>query len=86
MGRLKHNPGTKHTAAAGHRTERLDYLQSMLGQLRVMAEGERCNMVAYLIGMAYIEVSDIIREERPHRIEHPDGSLPAREEKGNGTA
>lgn len=49
------------------RCEALEYLQSMLGQLRTMAEAERCGMLAYLIEMAYVEVSDIIREERPLR-------------------
>ena len=51
------------------RTDRLDYLQSMLGQLRTMAEAERCDMLAYLIEMAYIEASDIIRGERPFRVQ-----------------
>ncbi|KQZ13056.1 MULTISPECIES: hypothetical protein [unclassified Mesorhizobium] len=50
------------------RTETLDYMQSMLGQLRTMAEAERCDMLAYLIEMAYVEASDIIRGERPTRI------------------
>jgi hypothetical protein len=50
------------------RTETLDYVQSMLGQLRQMAEAERCDMLAYLVEMAYVEVSDIIRGERPLRI------------------
>lgn len=43
-------------------------MQSMLGQLRTMAEAERCDMLCYLIEMAYIEVSDIIRGERPLRV------------------
>ena len=47
------------------RTVTLDYMQSMLGQMRTMAEVERCDMLAYLIEMAYIEVSDVIRGERP---------------------
>ena len=51
------------------RTEQLDYLQSMLGQLRTMAQAERCDMLAYLIEMAYIEASDIIRGERPARVQ-----------------
>ncbi|RIK86295.1 MAG: hypothetical protein DCC69_07615 [Hyphomicrobiales bacterium] len=50
------------------RTETLDYMQAMLGQLRTMAEAERCDMLAYLIEMAYVEVSDIIRGERPLRV------------------
>jgi len=53
------------------RTETLDYIQGMLGQLRTMAQGERCDMLAYLIEMSYIEASDIIRGERPSRIQ-PD--------------
>ena len=50
------------------RTETLDFMQSMLGQLRTMAEAERCDMLAYLIEMAYVEASDIVRGERPSRI------------------
>ena len=53
---------------ARRRTETLDYLQSMLGQLRTMADAERYDMLAYLIEMAYMEASDIIRGERPSRI------------------
>jgi hypothetical protein len=44
-------------------------MQSMLGQLRTMAEAERCDMLAYLIEMAYLEASDIIRGERPARVQ-----------------
>ncbi len=63
--------------SANHRrTETLDYLQSMLGQLRTMAQAERCDMLAYLIEMSYIEVSDIIRGERPARLQ-PDQRNPA---------
>ena len=50
------------------RTDTLDYIQSMLGQLRNMAEAERCDMLAYLIEMAYVEASDIVRGVRPSRI------------------
>ncbi len=53
------------------RTETLDYIQAMLGQLRTMSEAERCDMLSYLIEMAYMEVSDIIRGERPARV-RPD--------------
>lgn len=55
-------------AYSKRRTDTLDYLQSMLGQLRTMAEAERCDLLAYLIEMAYLEVSDIIRGERPLRV------------------
>ncbi|PWJ85798.1 hypothetical protein C7441_102244 [Pseudaminobacter salicylatoxidans] len=51
------------------RTDTLDYMQSMLGQLRTMAESERCDMLPYLIEMAYVEASDIIRGERPSRVQ-----------------
>ncbi|TKT76828.1 hypothetical protein [Aquamicrobium sp. LC103] len=50
------------------RTDTLDYIQSMLGQLRTMAEAERCDMLAYLIEMSYVEASDIIRGDRPSRV------------------
>lgn len=50
------------------RSETLYYIQSMLGQLRTMAEAERCDMLSYLIEMAYIEASDIVRGERPSRV------------------
>ena len=39
----------------------------MLAQLRTMAEAEQCDMLAYLIEMAYLEASDILRGERPSR-------------------
>ncbi|MFC5385747.1 hypothetical protein ACFPLB_07165 [Aquamicrobium segne] len=51
------------------RTETLDYLQAMLGQLRTMAEAERCDMLTYLIEMAYLEAGDIIRGERPINVD-----------------
>jgi hypothetical protein len=52
------------------RSDTLDYLHAMLGQLRTMAESEGCDMLAYLIEMAYIEAADIIRGERPAHLEH----------------
>ena len=33
-----------------------------------MADAERCDMLTYLIEMAYVEASDIIRGERPARL------------------
>ena len=50
------------------RIERLRYVQAMLGELRVMAEAERCDMLTYMIEMAYIEASDIVRGQRPLRL------------------
>ena len=57
-----------HAQPGRKRSEALDYIQSMLGQLRNMAETERCDMLAYLIEMAYVEAGDILRGERPSRI------------------
>lgn len=51
------------------RTATLDYMQSMLGQLSTMAAAERCDMLAYLVEMAYLEVSDIIRGDRPLNVQ-----------------
>ena len=56
-----------HSQPGKRRDETLDYIQSMLGQLRKMAETEDCDMLAYLIEMAYLEASDILRVERPSR-------------------
>jgi hypothetical protein len=57
---MRHNDSRK-------RIETLDYMQSMLGQLRVMAENERCDMLAYLIEMAFLEAGEVARGERPSR-------------------
>ena len=58
---MRHNDNRK-------RTETLEYMQSMLGQLRVMAENERCDMLAYLIEMAFLEAGEVARGERPSRV------------------
>ncbi|MBO6636493.1 MAG: hypothetical protein JJ920_00310 [Roseitalea sp.] len=47
------------------RADRLDYIRAMLGQLRAMAEAERCDLLTYLIEMAYIEAGDVLSGERP---------------------
>ena len=54
--------------AGNMHSETLDYIRSMLGQLRMMAEAERCDMLAYLIEMAFIVARDIGRGERPARV------------------
>lgn len=46
------------------RMEKIEYVRSMLGQLRTMVEAERCEILTYLIEMAYVEASDIMRGER----------------------
>jgi hypothetical protein len=55
-------------ASAQRRTDSLDYLQAMLREMREIDEAERHDMLAYLIEMAYVEASDIIRGERPARV------------------
>lgn len=44
-----------------HKAETLEYLRAMLGQLRGMAEAGRHDMLAYLIGMAYVEAVELSR-------------------------
>lgn len=58
-----------HAQPGRKRNETLDYIQSMLAQLRTMAQAERCDMLAYLIEMAYLEASDILRGEQPSHVE-----------------
>lgn len=42
-------------------TDTLEFVHSMLGQLRRMAENERHEVLAYMIEMACIEADDILR-------------------------
>lgn len=51
-------------AAAARKAETLEFIQSMLGQLRTMAQAERYDSLAYFIEMAYIEASDIMRGDQ----------------------
>ena len=53
------------------RLESIAYIQQMLGELRTMAEIERCDMLTYMIEMAYIEAGDIRRGVRPMRQQRP---------------
>lgn len=45
--------------------ENIAYIKQMLGQLRTVADGEGCDMLCYLIEMAYIEAGDIQIGHRP---------------------
>lgn len=49
------------------RMDNIRYIQAMLGELRTLAEAERSDLLTYMIEMAYIEASDIVRGERPLR-------------------
>jgi hypothetical protein len=53
------------------RKETLEYVQAMLGQLRRMVQAERCDFLACLVEMAYVETSDILRGARPARASQP---------------
>jgi len=44
-------------------TETLDYICAMLRELRVLAHGDGADMLSYLIEMAYVEASDLMREQ-----------------------
>lgn len=68
-------------AANQRRTDSLDYLQSMLRELREIAEAERYNMLAHLIEMAYLEASDIIRGERPMRVRPTGPAVPSNQKR-----
>ena len=56
---------SKHERITTGRSDTLDYLQSMLSQMRTLADSEGYDMVAYFIGMAYTETVDISRGTRP---------------------
>ena len=43
------------------RSDQLDYVQSMLTQLRVMAATDGHDMLAYLIEMACLEAAEVLR-------------------------
>jgi|APFEC2959095171_1045051.scaffolds.fasta_scaffold00002_233 hypothetical protein len=60
-----------------HRTDTLDYLQSMLAQMRVMADAEGHAMLAYLIEMAYLEATDAMRGAGPLSIREDKGHSPS---------
>ncbi|MCO5084980.1 MAG: hypothetical protein M9955_25380 [Rhizobiaceae bacterium] len=53
---------------AVEQTETLEYLQSMLAQLRTLAQAEHHDMLAYLIDMAHMEAVDIARGTRPSSV------------------
>jgi hypothetical protein len=47
--------------------EKLIHVHSMLRELKAIVEVERCDMLAHLIEMAYLESGDILRGLRPTR-------------------
>lgn len=63
--------GSKQTQASqsdpADREARLEYIHAMLSQLRVMAEADKLDMLAYLIDMARVEVTEVLRTQLPAR-------------------
>lgn len=55
----------------------LEFVHSMLGQLRRMAENERYEVLAYMIEMARIEAGDMLRRAPSSSIRHDQGDSAA---------
>lgn len=53
-------PTVKRPELIARRTDTLDFLQSMLGELRIMAKADRHHFLAHLIEMAYLETGMLI--------------------------
>lgn len=49
------------TTVAQRKAENLDFVQQMLRELRDMTDAEDEQFISYLIGMAYVATSDVIR-------------------------
>ncbi len=54
-----------------HQREKLQYLRCMIGQLAAMADAEKAHMISYMLGMAYIEVGDVLKGEQPLSLPAP---------------
>lgn len=50
------------------REEALDYIGSMLGQLRDMAEAQRQPFITFLLGMSYVATYDELRRLRKEEV------------------
>lgn len=57
------------STSSERRQDTLGFIQSMLLQLNQMALAERCDMLGYLIEMAYVESGDVTRGDRPLRVQ-----------------
>jgi hypothetical protein len=56
--------GSLMTQANQHRAETLEYIESMLQQLSIMARAEHLDMLVYFVEMACVECSDALRDEK----------------------
>lgn len=59
-------------AARDRFRDRIMYLHAAIRELKNIAESERCDTLAYLLEMAYLESGDIIRSARI-QSENADG-------------
>jgi hypothetical protein len=50
--------------------EDLIYIRQVLGELRVMADRHRAQMLCYLLDMAYQETSDLVQEEHKKSVQY----------------
>jgi hypothetical protein len=48
--------------------ETIGYIRHMLGELRAVADAQDCDMLCYLIEMAYMEARDIQLGRQPSEI------------------
>jgi hypothetical protein len=58
------------------RSDQLDYVQSMLTQLRAMAATDGHDMLAYLIEMACLEAAEVLRGPQTLGIRQDKGNRP----------
>jgi hypothetical protein len=42
--------------------QKLEYMRSIIREVRDISGSERCDMVTYFLELAYLEVSDLIRQ------------------------
>ena len=55
---------SKETSSDSHSNHNIHYVRQMLGELRSVAEGEKAEMLCYLIEMAFMEAGDIIETKK----------------------
>lgn len=53
----------------------LEYLQSITRELSFLAKGDRAYRIGYMLDMAYIEISDVLRGEQPISAGFMEGQL-----------
>ena len=58
--------------------ERLEFIRSMTKQLATMARAEKLDFVTYLLEMAYVEASDIVRDAKTGTQDTPSDALARR--------